>query len=256
MLLLSQLGCWLFSALGVLDTAGCEELRRAEERLDALTWLKLLFVPTLGLLVIALFVMDEHCTAHHRDRDRDRQPQAWNEVDDAAGGDVANAGWQQARAKANGGRAQARCGCSMELPTERRAEEERRAEHADTQRASTTTSHCRTHAPAHLSSAPSATPVAYSLLSSSPSSPLLHLLLLSESNQPTAYTLPPSLPLRDLLAFHSSRHHLHFDASLLLVFVDGKRVDQQRMGEAVERLGRGGRQRAAAGDGLAADDRD
>ena len=79
MLLLSQLGCWLFSALGVLDAAGCEDLRRAEERLDALTWLKLLFVPTLGLLVIALFMMDEQC-AHTTGTDMQ-----WNDADDASG---------------------------------------------------------------------------------------------------------------------------------------------------------------------------
>ena len=219
MLLLSQLGCWLFSAVGVLDSGGCEDLRRAEERLDALTWLKLLFVPTLGLLVIALFIMDEHC-AHNRDR------QAWNDADDAAADTAMLDGKGRGkRRKGSGalwllngeaGRARAMSGgCG----------------HAACK-------HEHITLPQHNTSlSSSSTPVAYTLLSSSPSSPLLHLLLLSESNQPTAYTLPPSLPLRDLLAFHSSRHNLHLDPSLLLVFVDGARVDQQRMIEAVERSG-------------------
>ena len=219
MLLLSQLGCWLFSALGVLDAAGCEELRRAEERLDALTWLKLLFVPTLGLLVIALFMMDEQC-AHNRDR------HAWNDVDDAT---------TEAAMLDGKGRGRRRKGSGALWTINGEAGRGRAMSGAC---GHATCKHDHITLPPHNASlSSSSTPVAYTLLSSSPSSPLLHLLLLSESNQPTAYTLPPSLPLRDLLAFHSSRHNLHLDPALLLVFVDGKRVEPQRVGEAVERVG-------------------
>ena len=220
MLLLSQLGCWLFSALGVLDAAGCEDLRRAEERLDALTWLKLLFVPTLGLLVIALFMMDEHC-AHNRDR------QAWNDMDET----TADMAMMDVKGR---GRRRKISGAMWLLHGE--AGRSSRATTGGCQHAACKHEHITL--PQHNTSlSSSSTPIAYTLLSSSPSSPLLHLLLLSESNQPTAYTLPPSLPLRDLLVFHSSRHNLHLDSSLVLVFVDGKRVEQQRLGEAVERVG-------------------
>ena len=221
MLLLSQLGCWLFSSMGVLDAGGCEDLRRAEERLDALTWVKLLFVPTLGLLVIALFMMDEHCGAHLRDR------HAWTDADDSAADSALPDGKGRGRRRKGSGalwllNGEAARGRAMS------------AGHCG----QAACKHEHITLPPHNGSLTSAsTPVAYTLLSSSPSSALLHLLLLSESNQPTAYTLPPSLPLRDLLAFHSSRHNLHLDSSLLLVFVDGKRVDPQRVGEAVERVG-------------------
>ena len=222
MLLLSQLGCWLFSALGVLDAAGCEELRRAEERLDALTWLKLLFVPTLGLLVIALFMCDEQC-AHHRDR------QHWNDEEaEEDGVSLDGKGKAGKRRKGSGalwllngsGNGEAGTACTRGGASAHAA-----------------CKHEHSTLPQHSVSMSTSAPVAYTLLSSSPTSPLLHLLLLSDSDQPTAYTLPPSLPLRDLLAFHSSRHNMHLDPSLLLVFADGKRVDVGRLGEAVERLG-------------------
>ena len=69
---------------------------------------------------------------------------------------------------------------------------------------------------------------------SSPSFPLV--LLMSEANQVTAYSLPPTLSLRDLLLFHSSRHNLTLDP--VLVWIDGRPIDaSHRLNDSVERLG-------------------
>src|SRR5947209_5495543 len=61
MLVLSNLGCQVFFWLGLIDQKGCDELRAQEENLDTLMWFKLLFVPTLGIIILTLFLLEDYC---------------------------------------------------------------------------------------------------------------------------------------------------------------------------------------------------
>jgi len=61
MLVLSNLGCQFFFWMGLMDAKGCDELRIQEENLDTLMWFKLLFVPTLGIIILTLFLLEDYC---------------------------------------------------------------------------------------------------------------------------------------------------------------------------------------------------
>jgi len=44
-----------------MDQKGCEELRMQEENLDTLMWFKLLVVPSLGIIILTLFLLEDYC---------------------------------------------------------------------------------------------------------------------------------------------------------------------------------------------------
>lgn len=46
-----------------MDQTGCDELRLHEENLDTLMWFKLLFVPSLGIVILVLFLLEEYCSS-------------------------------------------------------------------------------------------------------------------------------------------------------------------------------------------------
>jgi hypothetical protein len=50
--------------LGFMDATSCDELRVQEENLDTMMWLKLLFVPTLGVILISLFLLEDYCYSY------------------------------------------------------------------------------------------------------------------------------------------------------------------------------------------------
>jgi myosin heavy subunit len=72
MLVLSSVGCQLFVLLGLLDSKGCDELKTQEENLDTLMWFKLLFVPTLGIIILTLFLLEDYCYSVPESPDNDK----------------------------------------------------------------------------------------------------------------------------------------------------------------------------------------
>lgn len=69
MFILSKIGCQIFFWMGLLDAQGCDELRIQEENLDTLMWFKLLFVPTLGIIILTLFLLEDYCYSFQRARE-------------------------------------------------------------------------------------------------------------------------------------------------------------------------------------------
>ena len=243
MSLLSRLCCQLLLWLGWVEVCRCDEwlLRTNSDdggggEVTSLQWFKLLFVPTLGLVVLSLFMLEDHCYGQHanaadaRKRGGEQPPQPQAALEAAL-------------------HARRRRG-DVDLPDPSFPSQLLPAGKGGRGRSASSASHHHSGGCcAHLDKGESYAPLSYSsrLPSSSafsiashspfrsPSSAYPHVLLISEANQATAYSLPPSLPLRDLLLFHSSRHNLTLDP--VLVWVDGRAVDSSRMSEPVERLG-------------------
>ena len=244
MSLVSRVCCQLLLWLGLVKVCRCDEwlLRGASDDsstsagdVTALQWFKLLFVPTLGLVILTLFMLEDHCYGHHnhllptdtRKRRGDPSPLLSDDLLDPS------------------------------LPTRlRRSDVDLLDPHplhltsGKGARGRSASHHHHTHdgccaqeldkGEYHpVSYASHRSPSAFSIASQSPSrssSPAYpHVLFISESNQVTAYSLPPTLPLRDLLLFHSSRHNQTLEP--VLVWVDGRAVDASRLSEPVERLG-------------------
>lgn len=44
-----------------MDQKFCEELKIQEENLDTLMWFKLLVVPSLGIIILTLFLLEDYC---------------------------------------------------------------------------------------------------------------------------------------------------------------------------------------------------
>ena len=247
MLLLSHAGCQLFLWLGLVESAGCEEWLRAEESASSFGWFKLLFVPTLGLLILTLFMLEERCQGHaqHEAR-RCRQQHAQDALDaqHTAGHRSALPGayWgtdavdlldpAAAKRRSRSGSSAS----SIHSHTHYDSCCTHGSDKSDVYHLSYSTSSSSSR---HSSSSSASRPVSFTLSSTPPSaSPSFpRVLLISESGQPTAYTLPPSLPLRDLILFHAARHNLTLDP--VLAYVDGHLVDGARMADAVERVGVG-----------------
>ena len=249
MLLLSAVGCPLFLSLGLLDASGCEELRRQEAELDGLMWFKLLFVPTLGIVILTLFLLEDHCYGYGEASRRAAVAAARDAGDagddDDAGLNAAELSVKAKRQRANSSSWRLLDSCHAEPPVKGRMRSQSSSSRLQQQQhfANCSDACCADSCEGHHSSRLSTSSrfAAHSLSvscassSSSSSSSCAQVLLLSESEQPTAYTLPPSLPLRDLLTFHASRHNLTLDPCI--VYVDGHRVEPARVSDAVERAG-------------------
>lgn len=58
---LSHLGCQIFFWLGLMDQKGCDDLRIQEENLEPFMWFKLLFVPSLGIIILTSYLLEDYC---------------------------------------------------------------------------------------------------------------------------------------------------------------------------------------------------
>ena len=262
MLLIGHLGCQLLLWLGLVESVACDEWvedsgaeseaasTSSPSSAPSVQWFKLLFVPTLGLVILTLFVLEEHCYGHGEAKRRREEEAQQKSARPTAGGRLQphratphrahspehqllhhsiDAGrgsrGRSASAASHSHHLDDECGgVCCERPSD--VYHLYTAGPSPSRRSSTSSSSRRplsfslSSAPPPRSSSPSATP---------------HILFVSESNQPTAYTLPPSLPLRELICFHSSRHNLTLDP--VLVYVDGRLIDAAHYSDPCERLG-------------------
>lgn len=57
-MIISNAVCKAFMWVGLMDPKDCEDLQQ-QENLDSFLWFKLLFIPALGLIILALFLLED-----------------------------------------------------------------------------------------------------------------------------------------------------------------------------------------------------